>query len=252
MGPKNRNMDIQEQLQDIKISILKRIEAMEDNITALFTEFKAIKQTATEAKQLANDAVEHSNFIEAKLSCEIKESIAILQKKHEELEYRLDDQVNRGMRETLVFKGIDGKEGTWSDTANKLAHVISSMDEITTLEDVKTWIDRAHRAKERSDPDRQIQNRSPNIIAKFCSWKLAERTKSIIINYNKNNTTNTYKNVYVEQLQSKLLMGRNNDAKVFRKDIKQKNPEWKLYVEHPAKLMVKKPGDRVYSVLKEF
>ena len=135
-----------------------------------------------------------------------------------------------------------------SQTSKLLADKISSLtDEVTGIDD---WIERAHRAKRR---DKQVttSNRPLAIIAKFCSWKQSEKIKSIIIDHNRNERDQT-KHIYVEQMQSKELTARTNEAKRYRKELKPIHPKWKMFVSHPAKLMCKKPDKNKYELLMAF
>ena len=55
------------------------------------------------------------------------------------------------MRSTLVFKGIEGNERSWSETTAILAKTISSMDRTITEEKVVAMVDRAHILVKKTD-----------------------------------------------------------------------------------------------------
>lgn len=174
------------------------------------------------------------------------------------LEDKLDDQVNRSMRSTLVIKGIEGTESSWEDTKNKLSNIISNLTENKSANIIESWIERAHRLKRNntSNSNNDTNNnpnraRPINIVAKFTSWKHSEEVKRIIINYNKNKNNDNQPRIYVEQLQSNLA-SRTNEAKKYRKELRLQHPDWLMYVSHPARLFGKKPGEDKYAILKEF
>ena len=60
------------------------------------------------------------------------------------LEGVLDDQINRGMRTTLVFSGIEGDENNWDETAAKLSHNIHQMDPLLEQTEILNSIERGH------------------------------------------------------------------------------------------------------------
>ena len=155
------------------------------------------------------------------------------------------------MRSTLVFKGVPGNEPSWTKTTETLSNLIHEIQAEIPCKVAASWIERAHRVKSKNG---QQERELLNIIAKFTSWKNSETVKDLFIQYNKktkNQNSGTPK-IYVEQLQSKLLAARSNEAKKFRKKLKEENPDWLLYVAHPANLFCKKPGELKYIVLKEF
>lgn len=48
------------------------------------------------------------------------------------------------------------------------------------------------------------------------------------------------------------LSARTNEALKYRKDLKLENPDWLMFVSHPAQLLCKKPGETQYSIIKTF
>ena len=238
--PPKKTVDISEQLQDFRKVILQRLDSIDSNIKDLTTKLNETKTIAIQAANLADNAITQT-ALNKTLIDESNERIR-------KLEIDLDDQINRNMRSTLIFNGIEGTETNWDETSKLLADKISSLaDEVTGIHD---WIERAHRAKRR---DKQVttDNRPLPIIAKFCSWKQSEMIKTIIIDHKRNERDKT-KHIYVEQMQSKELTARTNEAKKYRKELKSIHPEWKMFVSHPAKLMYKKPDKNKYDLLKAF
>ena len=260
MPPKSKSepINISDQIKDLKETILNRLEGLESKLSLMQHSLEQTTQIATKAlnethvlqTKVDECVLEQKNDMER-----INEAVELIKIAHQKqitrLEEALDDQVNRGMRSTLVFKGIQGGETSWSDTTTLLAKTISEMDSTNTEEQIQEMIDRAHRIQPKNKQGDGKKNYPRNIVAKFCTWKDAEKVKSIVINHTKQ-VREVQNRVYVEQLKSKKLTERANEAKLIRKELKQENPVWKLYVEYPAKLMVKKPGDKVYTVYQRF
>ena len=42
---------------------------------------------------------------------------------------KLDEQIDRSMRETAIIKGTSGSETTWEETRNKLADTLSTLSQ---------------------------------------------------------------------------------------------------------------------------
>ena len=243
MGPKQA--DILEQLRDFKATIMKRLDQIDANFEKLHESIQLTKEIAIEAANTADVALEATKTNE--------KNNDMLMKKIGELEERLEDQVNRSMRKTLVFKGIEGDEKNWDETANKLSSIISQMDKTLTKDEINGWIERSHRISPVADRNRNTTNerqkKTKNIVAQFSSWKQSEQIKRIVIQHNSHQND---KRIFVEQLQTPQLMERTNNAKKHRKTVRDEHPDWKLYVSHPAKLMCKKPGDNHYKLMKLF
>ena len=244
MGPK-KSQDLSEQLANFKDVILKRLDAIDFKFNKIFESIQETKLMAIEAINTASEALQTSN-----------ENLTTMKKDNEELvkkinilESRIDDQANRSMRSTLVFRGIPGNEKSWDETSKKLASTIAVIDKSVTADQAMNWIERAHRAPQSRNNPNNKKNANNNIIAKFNSWKESERVKRMIIEHNRRQEIKT---IFVEQLQTPQLMEGTNEAKLYWKDLKEKNPAWKLFISHPAKLMGKKPNESSYKVVKEF
>ena len=233
MPPKKSN-DISEQVEELKRVVLMRLDSIDANM-------KQLNETILETKKMANDALNLACTNEANIN-KNNDNLLI---KIEKLEEQLEDQTNRSMRTTLVFKGIPGTERSLDQTSEVLSNKINEM--CNKEVDISDWVERAHRSKAN-----ESENKTKiNIIAKFCSWRQSESIKKIVVDFNKNEP-DISKHIYVEQLQSKKLTERTNNAKKRRKDLKQEHPDWKMFITYPAKLMCKKPGDSKYRVLDEF
>ena len=76
-----------------------------------------------------------------------------------------------------------------------------------------SWVEQAHRVKIKNGQERE----SPNIIEKFTSWKNSGTVKNLFIQCNKQINDSNASKICVEQLQSKLLATKSNEAKTYRK-----------------------------------
>lgn len=255
MGPKQKQTDYADRLKELEDNLLIKFEKLLDKkISLIQQQIDRVADAVEEATLIASEALNCTRENKEKIYqldliyTKNSNKLDKLEKKCKELEDQLDDQTNRNMRTTLVFKGIAGQEKSWNETVNLLSEQISTMaeDKNITKAAVSMWIERGHRASKKD---------GSNIIAKFLSWQHSERVKSILIKYNiesKRNGNLRTPPIYVEQLLSQKTMVRMNAAKMKRKEMKAEHPDWKLHVVFPAKLMCKKPDDERYSIVSEF
>ena len=111
----------------------------------------------------------------------LKDEAAKRDKKILELEVLMEDQINRSLRETLIFRNIKKKptEKTWDDARAVLSDLIAKHCDIS-YNDVVDVMDRAHCGKTPSRPEQP-----PNIYVKFNSWQDSQYIKNEIIKVNK-------------------------------------------------------------------
>ena len=76
---------------------------------------------------------------------------------------------------------------------------------------------------------------------------MSEKIKSVIIKANQEGKSA----VFISQMYSKSLTERRNVALKYRTDLKQQDPSIKGYVKFPATLIIKRTGERKYSLEKE-
>lgn len=161
----------------------------------------------------------------------------------------IEDNKNRQLRKTLVFKGLPEQKyeiessaasnGTprmrpesWDDTATILA---TSMAETlnTTIEDARKMVERCHRAA----PNPRYQGEAPRpIFAAFVNWRDSERAKEA---YRKSNIDNRNFSTFVENKFGPRTTLRRNMALRERKRLIDSEAIYNGYVRHPAQLMVK-------------
>ena len=153
----------------------------------------------------------------------------------------LDDQVNRGMRNNMIIKGLpesldNEREDTRSLVVNKL-HELSG--DKYSKHGIDTVIDRAHRGsgKPRTDRPRNIYIRftSSQVVDEYLY--LARKLKSPL---------------RLDRQFSKAVTDRRKVAMLERKKLKEEKTIMAGYLEYPAKLMVKYTGQNSFKLHKEF
>lgn len=201
-----------------------------ETISTQTTETNELKQSVSGLATLENEVTD------------LIEKNEKLKTKVDELSTELDDQVNRSLRTTLRFRGIpETPNEKWTDTTNKLIESIQNICPTFTTSYLQDNIERAHRSSGDGD------NRT--IIAKFSSWKASKAVKKHIIEYNKDNQPS----IFVTPMFSHALSKRINKALKHRKNLKETDDSFMMYVAYPAKLMRKKrDSDDKYELLKEF
>ena len=192
-----------------------------------------------------------TKFIELRKSVnEVSDTVKVHSTKldeHEErllqLENELDDQINRNMRNSLIFKGIpEVADESWEQTKNSICNFSSKIYN-TTESSICDRIERAHRRGKR------INNHHRPIFARFyCSEDVKyynDKIRHLCINKKNEGVTSN--------LQfSKRLKERRNTAMMERKRLKSNNEIISGYIEYPATLMVKRAGDQRFKVEKKF
>ena len=175
----------------------------------------------------------------------IRESVERLTNDNEKLAKSLDEQIDRNMRETLIFGGVGGTEKTWEETKVKLANTLFSLEEkrIESDNDRFTYYDfyygivRAHRgAKERN---------AKQIYAKFSSQEMVEHIKTLSF---------VKKDIYINQMRSPMVSERLYNGRMLIKTLKGEDAskQWKMYMNDRCQLMHKKLGADKYIMYKQF
>ena len=84
----------------------------------------------------------------------------------------------------------------------------------------------------------------PAIIAKFNDWSITEMIKNSLIKGNSS--------IFISQMISPALTTHRNSAMLTRKNLKKDDPIIQAFVKQPAKLMIKKDGEKGYSLYAEY
>ena len=156
------------------------------------------------------------------------------------LEEKLEDQVNRNLRKTLIFKNIPGDPNEqWSETGMKVAKAIAKASKNKIEEsEAHDMIERAHRGRGK--------NKGSHIYAAILDWRDAETIKEHFATKPKS------LNIFVDQMYGPRTTWRRNQALIARKELKNKKEIVSGYVAFPAKLMVKKTGSTNYILHKDY
>ena len=226
--------DIKKLLDSHKVDIVTQINS---KIDSLIADVDLIRETANKAD---TQATANANEIQL-----LKSEISALHVANKALETLLEDQVNRGMRSTLIFKGIKEEENeTWEQSEHLLIDVINRHMK-TEPKTTVNMIERAHRGRASANP-----TGPRHIYAKFHSWKDSERIKTEFGNIVKQHPKI---GIRVEQMFSEKLTKRRNVALVKRKELLEGKAIVSGYLKYPAVLMVKKSkSDKKYTSFKAF
>ena len=172
-----------ETLNDKYDEITRKLTILSDNITSNHVELKAsIEATdkkADEALRMAND----NRKCKSDLADRIDDLSRLLADKDEELRLladassahsktmkalteQLDDQINRNLRQTLIFKDVykSHTEKTWDDTCEVLADRIHKHCPELSTDFLISKIERAHRGKGKPGTEPALLSSLPGAI----------------------------------------------------------------------------------------
>lgn len=170
-----------------------------------------------------------------------------LKKDNDDLNKKLDEQIDRNMRETLIFDGIKGgDERAWANTKHQLATTLTRLenkyvreeDERYTYDDFYSYIVRAHRGTKGKKDDNKI-------YAKFNASDIVDHIKELSF---------TERNIFINQMRSPMINKRLYEGRQEIKILKQtpESQSWRMHMNDRCQLMVKKAGDQRYSLHKQF
>ena len=228
-------------------NINTRIDTLQESLDKTLTDIRAdittTSTTATDAQTLANANETKIQEILV-VNEQLKEDVYMLSAGLEKTNIQLDDQINRGLRNTLVIKGIprENKNETWDDTTAILIEEISRKLPNLTKEWFENKIERAHRS-----------TTTKNIIAKFVSWQDSELVKTSMISFNKNSKNKGNPAIIISQMFSPALTTRRNLALKERKDFIITNTTNDYILTYPANLLVREKGSKdQFKLYKEY
>lgn len=199
------------------------------------------KEIDTKLAKIKNDIKQEINI--TKLETQLKAALI-----------ELEDLRNRSMRSTLVFKNIKGENNeSWEDTARILGNYI--VDELGlgyAYEEMDYHISRAHRGGANQEDTNQeaYHSKGPKpIYAQFVNWRTAEEIRNKIITLNSRKQTR----VVCNQMFSKDLTLRRNNALKYRRETLNDSPGIQIKLEYPAILKSRKKGSNgKWEVLQTF
>ena len=246
----------------IKDAIKCELTSLKNEIVRLQSELETANNSANNATKLA-EQLQKDCILLKEANAELKANMRNAKNEHDKIVEIVEDNKNRQLRKTLVFKGIpeqqfetEGKTNpdgspkmrpeNWSETANILA---TSMSEIldTTFEKAIAMVERCHRAA----PNPRYKGTGPRpIFAAFMDWRNSETTKEL---YRKNNIENK-STLYAEQKFGPRTTVRRNMALKERRRLIDSKLIFNAYVSFPARLMVKdsKAVGAKYKLWKDF
>ena len=243
-------------LDEIKELINSKFETLEVKLTALENKFDAVQadlqnavrvvqnkaDEAIEISKQNRDELESVNFRLAEQDRELADQDSKIRRLLDDI----DDLNNWSLRKTLIFKNIPyngNSENSWNETKNVMAAETGKVLPNTTSEAVVNFIEIAHRitsATKREGPS--------YLVAKIKSWNTSEELKSAFIKANQSRKSR----VFVSQMYSKALTIRRNQALKLRTDLKEQDPTIQGFVRFPASLLIKRVGERKYSLERDF
>ena len=246
---------------EVRINSLDhRISNLEDKLTENQEELKKVIQEVDVKAQNALDLCkanailisDNTETIEGKgheLEM-LKEKVNQQQEALISLQEELEDTRNRGMRKTLIFRGIKqgGKNEAWDESKRKLAAEIKKVMPDIEVDTISSKIERAHRGKESVGENNSKSEQLP-IIAKFTDWTFSEQVKTAFIKASKSSNSRP---IFVSQMYTKALTSRRNNAMKRRMELKKENKNVQGYVKYPAILMIKYPNEARYTAYEEF
>ena len=236
----------------IKNAIKQELANMKVELVRLQSELETVSAIASNAQKLSEQLKKDCTLLkEENVNLKAKlQNVVIEQDKICEV---IEDNKNRQLRKTLVFKGIPEAEyegstspsgaptkrsETWEDTATILATSMSEALNVD-IEAARDMVERCHRAA----PNPRYKGSAPRpIFAAFVNWRDSERTKEA---FRKNNlssvatSTDSSTYVFVENKFGPRTTQRRNLALKERKRLIETGQIYNGYVSHPAKLMVK-------------
>ena len=238
LGPLNQKIEeLNNKIEENHQNLSTKINENHQNLTQLL---QNVEKKAEEASKLANDNKEDIKRLESTVT-QLNDKLEEKQKKQEELEDLIIDQIDRNLRNTIIVRGLPkaNNERTWDDTAETFVNYLSRnlhWDK-TTKDNLYNDIERIHRGK-----DNNHQESPPAVFIKFYSWKTAQNIIKTIITAHKNKDVKiTAHQMYSKRTQSNMDAAENQKKELLR------NPDYKncqAYVKYPGIIMIKKDGDR--------
>ena len=179
---------------------------------------------------------------------ELKKSTLELRKANEKLEEKLEEQTNRGLRNTLIFKNIEEeKDEKWKETTEKVVTAIKKASKNSvTFEDALDMIERSHRGNQKNKNKTAKDRRPRPVYALISDWRHAEQLREYFLKKPKS------MNIFCEQMYGPRTTWRRNKALAKRKEMKANGEITSGFVSYPAKLMVKKRGNDSYTLEHDF
>ena len=146
---------------------------------------------------------------------------------------------------TLILRGVKElrDETDWNATKKRLSEVLPELTKLNA-KDISSWIERAHRGKERED-DKKAGKRDIHVL--FTQWTHSDKILACFFKHG------LRKGVFVEQRYGPDTTYRQNQAKMLRRTLLEEKQIVCGFVKYPAVLMVKyQEGQPDYTKHKDF
>ena len=267
MAPKTDYPTQLKELKDLIETTNTNIKLLENRITKNHKELMAricnVETQAKEALDLAkkneiiiNEVLEKQQEtnddlkldLSKRVTTQIKEDLHInkIEAQLRGVLLELKDLRNQSMRSNLIFKGIpeESKE-TWDDTSQLLAGFII---ENLHLPYSFYQMDMQIRTNDNDSSRRNNKSEPRPIIAQFVNKRVAEEVRQKIIHLNSRNQLK----VIVNQMFSKELTERRNNALIKRKEYLRLHPDLQIKLDYPATMKSRRKGQNKWLILEEF
>ena len=240
--------ELTDELSTIKQQITnndKKLDSLDSKFTKVFKRIDELSKAVDDASTTAEDALKSTKQNEANIN-KLSKSMDSFNNKYDKLEKdnsanivrvhvlekKLEDQVNRSSRKTIVVRGVkEGDKESWDDTRTVLAKEISNVASITEKE-ASCMMERVHRS--RPNPHKQGKR---DIVAAFFDWNDSE---FVMRKFRDAAKKGQVKGIFVDQKYGPITTMRRNHALLQRKKLIVDKVITNGYVAYPAKLMVKK------------
>ena len=162
----------------------------------------------------------------------------------------VDDLRNRGMRKTIIIRGLpEGIEG--KDSWENVRAFVASFLEKQGIPEIET--DRAHHSAKKitstSSQSRAINRKKPRpVFCELLTWQDANQIlrKASAIGKKDFTYKEEYYRVSIEQMVSKKVLEERQTALKVRKYLLSEHPGWAITIKFPAILMIKKAPNEPY------
>ena len=229
--------------------VLSRVSELEVTITNNQIQFD-LQAKELQKLSLANDELRANiDLISQKLedieTAQNQYSSTEVSKKIKEVEERLEERTNRGLRQTLVFRGVrEQKNESWEDTFEIVVEIIAKNMGISQ-NSARSMLNRVHRGR----PSDNADNNSPRpIYAAMFKWYDCEN----IIDEFRDLNIHKKSSIRVSYMYGPLTTKRRGLALIERKRLKELGVIVSGYISYPAKLFAKVPGGDKYNMIKDF
>ena len=231
-------------IDDLNSVLTSRLADLETRITVTLTEkiTESIGRLWSERIQQNERDIEANAAAITQLTTRVKslEDETVKGDVVKQLSDELDDLRNRNMRNNLVIKGMPESDGPEKENTRNI--VILHLADLTgeNVDELEHIVDRCHRGG-KTDPN----NRRPRNI--YMNLSASRHVDNFI------DAARERRSPYKHERQyTKAINDRRNAAMMERKRLKDNKLIVSGYVDYPAKLMVKKPGAKKYTLENEF